>query len=128
LLTKPADEYVRASLDKIKEATQASSSGQNQRAQDEESTIAENDLGPTTIDPWSPEVIRDSQLEQLATALAKVIKGQTMGIMKDGPLVAYVLFTRFRQSCEDIYRILRIQEPADAILELIEATDKFARR
>jgi hypothetical protein len=123
LLTKPAEEHVRASLDKIKEAAQTSSSGQNQRAQDEESTIAENDLGPTTIDPWSPEVIRDSQLEQLATALAKVIKNQTVGIIKDGPLVAYVLFTRFRQSCEDIYRIVHIQEPADAILELIEATN-----
>jgi hypothetical protein len=120
LLTKPADEHVRASLNKIKEAAQASSNGQNQ---DEESTIAENDLSPTTIDPWSSEIIRDSQLEQLATTLAKVIKGQTVGIIKDGPLVAYVLFTRFRQSCEDIYRILRIQEPADAILELIEATD-----
>lgn len=123
LLTKPADEHVRGSLDKIKEAVQASSNGQNQCVKDEESTIAENDLGPTTIDPWSPEIIRDSQLEQLATALAKVIKGQTVGITKDGPLVAYVLFTRFRQSCEDIYRILRIQEPADAILELIEATN-----
>jgi hypothetical protein len=123
LLAKPADEHVRASLDKIKDAAQASSNGQNQRVQDGESTIAENDLGPTTIDPWFPEIIRDSQLEQLATTLAKVIKGQTMGMIKDAPLVAYVLFTRFRQSCEDIYRILRIQEPADAILGLIEATD-----
>lgn len=123
MLTKPADEHVRASLDKIKEAAQISPNGQNQRVQDQESIIAENDLGPTTIDPWSPEIVRDSQLEQLATALAKVIKGQTVGIINDGPLVAYVLFTRFRQSCEDIYRILRIQEPADAILGLIEATD-----
>ena len=84
------------------------------------SSIAEHDLGPTNIDPWDD--FRDIRLRELAIALATAIRSKTVGITRDTHLAAYVLLTRFGQSCEDIHRILRIPGPASAILQLIETT------
>ena len=117
---KPANEDDHVSFNMLKEASLASSDGYIPQAIDKGLVVAEHDLSPTNIDPWSDT--RDSRLKELATALAKVIQGQTAGIARNTPLTAYVLLTRFGQSCEDIHRILRIQEPADVILELAEAT------
>jgi hypothetical protein len=123
LSQKPANEDECASFNKIEVTTPDSCKGRSQRIQDHGSAVAEHDLGPTNIDPWADEGFRDYRLEKLAMALAKIVQVQTEGITPINHLAAYVLLTRFGQSCEDIYRILHIQEPADAILELVETTD-----
>lgn len=106
----------------IEHTVPGSSNGRVQRVRDLGSVVAMHDLGPTNIDPWLGEDFRDSRLEKLATAIAKVIQGQIEGVSPVSHTTAYVLLTRFGQSCEDIYRILHIQEPAEAILNLVEAT------
>jgi hypothetical protein len=123
LSLKPGNENEITTFVKMKEAASGSSDGRVRRAEDLGLAIAEHDLGPTNIDPWFDEGARDSRLEKLGTLLAKTIQDQ---IEVDTPIIhltAYVLLTRFGQSCEDIYRILHIQEPADTILELVKATD-----
>lgn len=84
--------------------------------------VAGHDLGPTNIDPWLEEGARDARLEKLATALAKVVSSQVEGASPIIHVTAYLLLTRFGQSCEDIYRILHIQEPPDVVLNLATAT------
>ena len=85
------------------------------------SRIAEHDLGPTNIDPWSR--LRDDRLRDLATALAKVIRGNDPGTTEESHLAAYVLFTRFGQTNEDIARILDVPAPTERILDLSKTTD-----
>jgi hypothetical protein len=122
LQPKPVlDEW--ASFAKMERAAAASSSGCVQSIPDQEAVLAEHDLGPTNIDPWRHDSWRDKYLKELAASLAKIIRGQITGITRDTDLTAYVLLTRFGQSCEDIHRILGIKEPANTILELVEATN-----
>ena len=85
-----------------------------------QSRIAEHDLGPTNIDPWSS--FRDDRLRDLATALAKVIRDNDSGMTEESHLAAYVLFTRFGQTTEDIVRILDIPKPTECILDLLKRT------
>jgi hypothetical protein len=123
LQPKLAHEDEWASFDKMEKAAPASSRGCVQSIRDQGVVLAEHDLGPTNIDPWWHDSWRDKYLRELAATIAKIIRGQTTGITRDTELTAYVLLTRFGQSCEDIHRILGIQEPANTILELVEATN-----
>lgn len=123
LSIKPANHTNFTSFADIEHAAPVSSGSHQQRVRNLGSVVAEHDLGPTNIDPWLGEDLRDSRLEKIATAIAKAIQGEITGISLVSHVTAYVLLTRFGQSCEDIYRILHIQEPAEAILNLVEAAD-----